>query len=269
MGTPPYVPAKWKHVGRSKAIRAVCMHVTVSKELGTGAEQVAKYFQTSTRPGSSHLVGDNDSVVRCVLDGDTAFGAAGLNSDGLHYELVGMPDQTAGEWADDYSLDELELAAYHVAGWCREHEVPARWLTVAQLRDKVSRGLTTHADVEEAFPSTGHWDPGPNFPRDYFLGRVLHHLGGAPTPGPTPPDQGDDEVPSQLVRDPNPGLGGQIWLVSGDGIWKNPITVGAEALANLVKQHGPIQTYPTSPPSAAAAGIQIFNVYRDASRAVT
>lgn len=184
------IPAKWQKSGRSKPIRLICVHATVSPEMGTGAEAVARYFQTSTRPGSTHLVSDNNSTVRCVLDRDTAYGAAGANSDGLHIELVGQPDQTALEWLDDYSLDEFEEAGPHIAAWSETYGIPLRWLTVAEVADGRTKGLCTHHDVSRAFPdvSTGHWDPGPHFPKATALGIW------APPPAPIPPAPPKDEL---------------------------------------------------------------------------
>lgn len=164
------VPARWQHKGRQgKKPRVIVNHCTVSKEMGTGAESVARYFSTTDRKGSAHKVCDNDSTVTCVLDADTAFGAAGANNDGLHLELVGMPDQTEAQWLDDFSRAELREAGMTVRGWATKFDIPLRWLTVAQVADGTSRGLCTHADVSAAFPkvSTGHWDPGPHFPKQH------------------------------------------------------------------------------------------------------
>lgn len=162
-----FIQARWWHQGRRKAVRLIVIHCTVSREMGTGAEAVARYFATATRPGSAHRTGDSDSVVASVRDGDTAFGAAGANADGLHFELVGMPDQTTDQWLDTFGQAMFRTAAPTMREWTSEYDVPWRWLTVAQVRDGVSRGFCTHHDVSLAFPdvSTGHWDPGFSFPK--------------------------------------------------------------------------------------------------------
>ena len=163
-----YIPAKWQKPGRSKKIRLVVIHCTVSPEMGDGAEAVANWFANPTRAGSTHLVSDNNSTVRCVLDENTAAGAVGANNDGLHLELVGMPDQTAEEWTDAYSLAELAEAGPHLREWSQKWGVPPRWLSVAEILAGDS-GFCTHADIEAAYPSTGHWDPGPNFPKQLAM----------------------------------------------------------------------------------------------------
>ncbi len=165
------IPAKWFHEGRLKEVRLIVLHCTVSKEMGTGAEAVARYFAAGTRKASAHRTADNNSTVISVKDEDTAFAAAGANSDGLHLELVGQPDQTAVQWLDPYSQAELFQAGLTVREWSRDYDIPLRWLTIAQVADGHTKGLCTHHDVSRAFPavSTGHWDPGPNFPKDEAL----------------------------------------------------------------------------------------------------
>lgn len=188
-----FVQARWYYAGRKAKPRIVVVHCTVSKEMGTGAESVARYFSTATRKGSSHAVADSDSVVGCVKDGDTAFGAAGANADGLHLELVGLPDQTLAQWLDEFDRAMFAKAAPLLDYWSATYSIPLRWLSVAEVADGRSRGLCTHADVSKAFPavSTGHWDPGPYFPKIEFL------KAAAPVP-PAPPDL-DMEDP--MVRD--------------------------------------------------------------------
>lgn len=166
------IPAKWFHEGRRGVQpRLIVIHCTVSREMGTGAEAVANYFAAGTRRASAHRTCDNNSTVISVKDEDTAFAAAGANQDGLHLELVGMPDQSTVEWLDPYSQAELFQAGLTVREWARDYGIPLRWLTVAEVADKNTKGLCTHHDVSRAFPSvsTGHWDPGPNFPKDEAL----------------------------------------------------------------------------------------------------
>lgn len=202
-----YVPAKWFHVGRLKAIRLIVIHVTVSPEMGTGAEAVADYFAAGTRKASAHRTGDNNSVVMSVKDEDTAFAAAGANSDGLHLELVGQPTQTVEQWRDAYSTAELHQVAPTIREWSSEFHVPLRWLTVAQVADGKSMGLCTHHDVSRAFPavSTGHWDPGPDFPKTDAL-RIW-------TP-PTAPGEDDDMAQFEIIHVSN----GRSYLVGGPNI---------------------------------------------------
>ena len=67
-------------------------------------------------------------------------------------------------------------AAYRVAKWCWLYSIGPKWLTDRQLAGGTARGLTTHKQVTEVFKRGTHWDPGPNFPRDVFLGWVREYL---------------------------------------------------------------------------------------------
>lgn len=171
-----FVQARHYHAGRLKPIRLVCVHATAGSEGNSSAEGVARYFQTTDREASAHYVCDSDSGVDCVKESDTAWAAKGANADGLHVEICGQATQTAAQWADVVSLKTLERAANKVAYWCRKYDLPVRYLTVEQIRDGKSRGITFHADVDKALPSTGHTDPGKNFPRTQFLERVKHYV---------------------------------------------------------------------------------------------
>lgn len=254
------IAAKWQRAGRQgKTPRLIVIHCTVSREMGTGAEAVARYFATSTRPGSSHTVHDNNSTVRCVADEDTAYGAAGANNDGLHAELVGMPDQTEAEWLDPFSLAMLHEAAPTIRGWSEKYDIPLRWLTVDEVATG-ARGLCTHADVSKAFPkvSTGHWDPGPGFSKP----EALRIWSGQPHPFPVPPPVSlsvEDDMPKPaLVFDPEVQF--LVWLVGADGVSRIPVTKTAP-FESFVAAYGP----PVSiHPDLFHAYVDISNVDLDA-----
>lgn len=201
-----FVLAKWFRAGRQgKAVRLLVAHCTVSKEMGTGAEAVANYFKAGTRKASAHAVGDSNSVVGCVKDTDTAFAAAGANNDGWHFEFVGMPDQTADQWDDEFSKAMLHRAAPYWRQRAEMWGIPHRWLTVAEVAAGKA-GFCTHHDISRAFPnvSTGHWDPGPEFPKARFL-----ELVNGTTP--IPPEDDDVKLIYAMVKsDPE----GKVYLAS-------------------------------------------------------
>jgi len=186
-----FVQAKWYGPGRTVPIRVIVIHDMEAPEGPMTAENVAHWFATmpASSKASAHVCVDNNSAVRCVADGDRAWHAPGANSDGLGIELAGYARQSRAEWLDQYSKGVLENAAKVVAGWCRKHSIPARKLSVAELKAG-KKGIVGHIDVSKAYGQTNHYDPGPNFPWDYFLGRVNAHLNpkpSAPAPAPSKP----------------------------------------------------------------------------------
>lgn len=164
-----------------RKVNRVVMHTMEAPEGLTTAESVSQWAAGPGAPLASwHYAVDVNSVVQCVLEKDVAWAAPGSNHDGIQIELAGRAGQTAAQWADPYSKSQLALAALLVAEICKRHDIPPVKLTPAQVRAG-GRGICGHIDVTRAFPNMGtHWDPGPNFPWDEFLGMVREAL--APKP---------------------------------------------------------------------------------------
>lgn len=184
------VQARNYHPGRRDAVRLVAIHDMEAPENANTAENIAHYFETTTTQASAHDCIDNDSVVPCVRDEDEAWAAPGANRDGIQLELAGYASQTLDEWTDAYGRQLLDNAAQRTAQRCVKYGLPVRRLSVAQVKDGVSKGICGHVDVTNAFPAlgTGHTDPGPGFPWSYFLGLVRHYKdeGTEKPPAPKP-----------------------------------------------------------------------------------
>jgi hypothetical protein len=98
---------------------------------------------------------------------------AGGEPQGL--EHAGRAAQTAADWSDEYSTKLLDRSAELVAQKCTNYDIPATWLTAAQLRAG-KRGITGHVQVSQAFKRTDHTDPGKSFPVAAYIARVRAHL---------------------------------------------------------------------------------------------
>lgn len=160
-------------------IDLVVIHTAEAADLSgvdNTAEGVANFFAQESTQASTQLAVDRDSCVRMLPDLVIPWGASGANHDGLHVEICGRAGWDKERWLSDEVKPMLNRTAAKVAKWCWQYKIPRRWLTVIDLRaDK--RGLTTHADVNAAFKRGSHWDPGPNFPHDWFLKRVIYWYG--------------------------------------------------------------------------------------------
>jgi N-acetyl-anhydromuramyl-L-alanine amidase AmpD len=157
------------------------LHTGELPEKPTGAEAVANYF---SRPrdkngnvvtASSHFVHDNDSTVQCVLEKDIAYAAPGANNNGIQIEHAGYARQTAAEWADDYSMRELQISAQLTAKLCVKYAIPPNFVDDIGLLAG-ARGITTHVAVSKAFKRSTHTDPGPNFPMEHYLELVRQSM---------------------------------------------------------------------------------------------
>ncbi len=175
-----------KYSGRQSKVRLIVIHTMEVDENGANvAESVARQFANPARKASAHICVDVDSEVRCVADADTAWAAPGANADGLQIELAGRASQTTGDWADAASQAILERAAQRVAIWCRDHGIPVRQLSDAELAAGAS-GIIGHAAASRVYKKSSHWDPGTSFPWESFLARVNAILGQPAVPAPAP-----------------------------------------------------------------------------------
>lgn len=178
----PFIAAKHYHPGGNANPTRIVMHRTESTMRPGGARAVARYFASTTKTVSAHLVCDPTEVIRSVRDEDVAYHAP-PNSHTLGLEMCGYSRDD--DWHTPVGQAELALAAQAVALWCRQYALPAVWLTPTDLRAGV-RGITSHANVARAFGQTTHTDPEPHFPVAEFVAMVSRILAPTPPPGPQP-----------------------------------------------------------------------------------
>lgn len=195
LDTLPYMPARWSIVPASpRPLGLIVVHCTVTGERAGTAIAVQRGFASPTaRPGSTHTIVDPIHIVRSVRDEHIAYGASGANKQGLHVEICGQPTQTREQWLDTDSRSAIRNAGRCIAAWCHRHHIPAQLvLDPGALRSGL-RGITSHAAVQKAWPSTGHWDPGPAFPWDVLMGDIDAELSTVAIP-PLPPISEDDDM---------------------------------------------------------------------------
>lgn len=157
---------------------AVIHSAEASDSIGSDhtAEAVARFFADGSDPdrASTQLAVDRDSCVRMLPDLVVPWGAPGANANGVHVEICGRATWSASTWLSKTNRPMLDRAAFKVAMWCYHYDIPRKWVGPVALRNGTP-GLTTHADVSKAFVGSGHFDPGPNFPKTLFLDLVKKH----------------------------------------------------------------------------------------------
>ena len=151
------------------AIKWVVIH---SIEAPT-AESAARWFQNPDSGGSAQLCVDDENCFRCLDERDIPWAAPGANEKGTHIELAGFARWTKEEWLAHERT--LRRAAYKTAVSLKARNIPARWRSSWGLRLGL-RGVTSHANVSKAFGGSDHWDPGPGFPRKFFMALVRQYL---------------------------------------------------------------------------------------------
>ncbi len=167
----PFVESPNVTPATARRIDVVVMHTMEIAERTDAAEICARWFATPVSKVSAHYCVDADTVVQCVREKNIAWHARGGNTASIGVELAGFARQTRKDWADAYSTAVLDRAAALVADVCRRRAIPVRWLVAGDLAAG-RHGITGHAEVSKAYRKSDHWDPGPGFPVETFLGLV-------------------------------------------------------------------------------------------------
>jgi N-acetylmuramoyl-L-alanine amidase CwlA len=166
-------PAARSSAGSNKPINRIVIHSTVSPCKPGGARDIAAYFRSSKARGSAHYVVDPVEVVQTVFDSVIAWHAP-PNGHSLGIEMCEMPANTWVRWVGKNQRSMLKLTARLTAELCLAYDVPPVFLSPADLRAG-KRGITTHANVSQAFRQSTHWDPG-SWPRVWFMRMVRNNI---------------------------------------------------------------------------------------------
>lgn len=221
-----FVQAKHHYVGGNEPALIVIHDMEYGEKAGS-AEWCADFFASGEVQASAHYAVDADSVVQCVKDTDGAWHCPGslpakggreINRTSIGIEHAGFAKQTLAEWTDEYSRAMLELSAELTATLCLRYDIPPIKLSPEDLKTPNVRGICGHVDCTTATGVGSHWDPGPNFPWDWYLARVAAHMAMVMKP---PVTALSDEVPADwsLVS-----VGTSFWRVAPSYIW--PIGIG-------------------------------------------
>lgn len=184
--------------GRARIVAAV-FHTA---EGARTVESLGRYFQDTTRAVSSNVGIDTDGDTgRYVPDVFAAWTNPDVNSYTVTCELCVFARWTEGQWLAEPRL--LEAAARWAAQVHRDHRVPLRWITPAQLNKAVAAndpgqgGFCDHYTVTVARRRVGgHTDCGPGFRgrvKDQILSRAREIA------YPTPPKE-NPEMPAAPAK---------------------------------------------------------------------
>lgn len=138
---------------------------------GNTAAGAASWFANEASAGSTQIVVDAKEGFRCVPDDVIAWGASGANALGLHCEFAAYAAWKRLQWLRKGYRDALKRGAYQVAKWSLKYDIPVEYLDATDLVEQVP-GISFHYVVQQAFPSSGHSDPGPFFPKRTFARMV-------------------------------------------------------------------------------------------------
>lgn len=142
---------------------------------------------------SPHGMAGPDRYVRCVPNDRIGFHVRSPGNEVSHgIEHAGYASNTLEQWTSGEQWKALYNGARRLAEVSVELNIPLRWLSVAQVRDGVARGVCTHADISLAWRTTDHSDPGKNFPYDAYMRTAQQFAGDYSTGGGTTPNRQPD-----------------------------------------------------------------------------
>lgn len=177
----PFIQARGINYTSGRKIRLLVIHTMESSEKPGTAENVALWFAGRTQypapKASAHYNIDPGNIVQSVRERDIAWAAPGANNDGIHLEHAGRASQTFTDWHDADSRAIISRSAGLAADICIRHNLPVRLLLKSQILAG-EKGLCGHDTITAAYPGPGrtHWDPGPNFPWQEYLQKVLRRI---------------------------------------------------------------------------------------------
>lgn len=231
-------------------INRIVIHLTAGSAvypttaLAPAAAGTAHYFTLAATPGSAHYVHDTGTAEQhCVPDNTVAWHAP-PNPRSIGQEICGDPSWSRNEFLDARVAPALIHAAARTRELCDRFGVPKVKIDAGQLLAG-ARGVCGHVDVSNAWHQSTHWDPGPNFPWDFYMAQVA---GGTPLPPPKVP--GTPLVPAwpfgaQYVGD----IAGPVAAHGGAYSWERPfIKIVQQWLVYLNCVVGiPSAAWPTTP----------------------
>lgn len=145
-------------------IRWIVLH----DEEASTAESAAQWFANPDSRGSAHLCVDDLICYRTLDNVDIPWAAQGANEQGFHIEQAGFARWSLAIWKTHRQT--LRRAAYKAAFHCHAFGIPPTFRFARDLKLGY-KGITTHAECTKAFGGS-HTDPGPFWPRRYFMSLV-------------------------------------------------------------------------------------------------
>lgn len=173
-GINSYTDADGRHYG-------FAIHATDNDASDTGEAQYATW-----RPDgiSAHFIIDADSVTQS-LDTDARAGHAGStqgNQNSIAFEFVGTNDKTRAWWLENVAWDQIGNVMAYILQHDPDYQgFQLRRASITEMRaNPTVKAFYGHDDMRQAWGSTTHKDPGPNFPWDRLFTAVNDALNPKP-----------------------------------------------------------------------------------------
>jgi len=159
--------------------RAVSLAAVHTAEGARTARNLASYFFQPDIQASAHDCLDASETLRIVDYNRAAWTLRSGNPISDNVELCAFARWSRAQWLSTGTVDGcanprgmLDRLAGWLIGRIRARGLNAKRLTIVELQHG-GWGVIAHDDWTKAFHDGTHWDPGPGFPWDYVMARVL------------------------------------------------------------------------------------------------
>lgn len=155
-------------------------------------------------PVSIHYVVGPDAICQGTHEQTIAWHVGNSNPGTIGIEQLGYASFTLAQWLDPEGQAQLHNLARLMDDISSRHPlIRRRWLSDSELLYALDHksspgGWTTHKQLSRIGRSTGHYDPGDNYPQDELMALVQ----GNPVPTPpvvVPPTVKDEDMLYQLI----------------------------------------------------------------------
>lgn len=175
-----YFGPPFAHGGGQPSINVGVIHDIEAPIIDGMAESLCgpNYFGHGGDPGnpvSIHYVVGPDAICQGTDEDTIAWHCGNSNPGTIGIEQCGFASLTTAQWLDPEGVRQLDNLARLMADIsARRPLIRLRWLSDAEclhaLDNKTSPGgWTTHRQLSAIGRSTGHTDPGPNYPADQLM----------------------------------------------------------------------------------------------------
>lgn len=137
----------------------------------SAAARLSRYMGSQSRGVSWHTTVDSDSVHHELPGEWTAYHVRGWNSKSVGIEMA-TKHNLWPSLPPDHVEGLIETAARAAARYCHDYDLPARQIESLEEAQQGARGIVAHSTLDPG----RRQDPGPEFPWDRFLERVLTYI---------------------------------------------------------------------------------------------
>lgn len=190
---------------------------------------------------SWHWFIDPIARVRMIEEAYAAWHASEANPISEGFEQAGYARFSRAEWLTPDGMLQMESLAYTMAQRAKANNIPARWLTTAEVTratggDRSIKGFCLHRQID---PET-RTDPGDGYPYELLMAKVKAYMGGTITTQSAPTTAPKEWFEMPIPKTDLDAISKAVWQLKGvDGeqgqvqtMWRTLVDLAKESRQN-------------------------------------